>query len=343
MSPHKAMPEKMDRTEADRDSLWKELLDRYLRPFLAFFFPQVERDIDWSRPPEFLDKELQKIVRDSALGRRLADKLVKVWLSSGKEAWLLIHIEVQGRPESAFVERVYQYNYRIFDRYGREVISLALLTERKSPYSRVREVRRWGFEHSFRFPVVSLGSFRGEMARLEKDRNPFALVVLAHLKAQEARRPVDRARWKVRLVRLLFERGYRRRDIMELLRFIDWILVLPRELEEKVSARIERIERQSREKRMPYVTSWERLGIEKGLEQGREQGLERGLEQGLREAIELGLKLRFGKDGLRLLPRVRKLAGIARLRAFHRALLTASTVSALKARLERKSALAEER
>lgn len=79
---------------------------------------------------------------------------------------------------------------------------------------------------------------------------------------------------------------------------------------------------------MPYVTSWERFGIEKGLEQG--------LEQGLREAIELGLELRFGKDGLRLLPRVRKVKGVARLRAFKRALKTARTVDALRAFLEKK-------
>ena len=79
---------------------------------------------------------------------------------------------------------------------------------------------------------------------------------------------------------------------------------------------------------MPYVTSWERFGIEKGLEQG--------LEQGLREAIELGLELRFGKEGLRLLPRIRKLKGIARLRGFKRALRTARTVDALKALLDKK-------
>jgi hypothetical protein len=310
---------------AEQDSLWKELLDRYLRQFLAFFFPEVERDIDWARKPEFLDKELQRIVRDSAVGKRLADKLVKVWLASGEEAWLLIHIEVQGRPERSFALRMYQYNYRIFDRYGREVISLAVLTERRTPYCGSYDVRRWGFEHGFRFPVVNLNSFRREIGGLEKDRNPFALVALAHLKEQEARSPVDRARWKVRLARLLFERGYRREDIMELLRFIDWILVLPRELEQKVSARIERL---SQEKSMPYVTSWERFGIEKGLEQG--------LEQGLREAIELGLELRFGKDGLRLLPRVRKVKGVARLRAFKRALKTARTVDALRAFLEKK-------
>ena len=42
-----------------------------------------------------LDKELQPIVRRAKQGRRYVDKLVKVWLKSGEERWLLVHVEVQ--------------------------------------------------------------------------------------------------------------------------------------------------------------------------------------------------------------------------------------------------------
>ena len=34
---------------------------------------------------------------------------------------------------------------------------------------------------------------------------------------------------------------------------------------------------------MPYVTSWERFGMERGLQQGLQQGLEQGLERGLEQ------------------------------------------------------------
>jgi hypothetical protein len=40
------------------------------------------------------------VVRDAELGRRLADKLVKVWRRDGEEVWVLIHIEVQGQVEA---------------------------------------------------------------------------------------------------------------------------------------------------------------------------------------------------------------------------------------------------
>ncbi len=66
---------------SDYDSPWKEALDVYFQPFLAFFFPQVHADIDWGRGYELLDKELQAIVRKAIVGRRTVDKLIKVWLA----------------------------------------------------------------------------------------------------------------------------------------------------------------------------------------------------------------------------------------------------------------------
>jgi len=43
--------------------------------------------------------------------------------------------------------------------------------------------------------------------------------------------------WKLRLIRRLYERGYARQDVLELLRFIDWVLTLPAGLEARLQAR----------------------------------------------------------------------------------------------------------
>jgi hypothetical protein len=50
---------------SEYDSPWKEALDVYFEQFLAFFFPLVHRDVDWSRGYEILDKELQQVVREA--------------------------------------------------------------------------------------------------------------------------------------------------------------------------------------------------------------------------------------------------------------------------------------
>jgi hypothetical protein len=115
------------RPASDLDSPWKETLEYFLAPFLAFFFPAIHEAIEWGRGYESLDKELQQVVRDARIGRRLADKLFKVWRKDGREAWLLIHIEVQGKQEKAFPERMFVYSYRIYDRYRHPVLSLAVL------------------------------------------------------------------------------------------------------------------------------------------------------------------------------------------------------------------------
>jgi hypothetical protein len=78
---------------------------------------------------------------------------------------------------------------------------------------------------------------------------------------------------------------------------------------------------QSEAKRMPFMTTPERIGIDKGLAQGLEKGR---LEYALR-GIELGLKLKFGAAGLQLLPEIRNLGDLAKLDAVLQAIETAAS------------------
>jgi len=56
------------------------------------------------------------------------------------------------------------------------------------------------------------------VAELEGERNPFAAVVLAHLKTVETRHePAQRRDWKIRLVKSLFDRGLSAEEIRQLL------------------------------------------------------------------------------------------------------------------------------
>ena len=97
-------------------------------------------------------------------------------------------------------ERIYVYHHRIFDRYGHEVISLAILADADPDWRPNRyESARWGFRTLTEFPVVKLLDYAPQYQQLESDPNPFAVVVLAQLKALETRRsPDQRYVWKVR-------------------------------------------------------------------------------------------------------------------------------------------------
>ena len=82
----------------DYDTPWKQLVTDHFADFMAFYFSDAHAAIDWSRPPVFLDQELAALSPEAALGKRLLDKLVRVYLRGGGEQWVLVHIELQGCP-----------------------------------------------------------------------------------------------------------------------------------------------------------------------------------------------------------------------------------------------------
>jgi len=75
---------------SEADSGWKEAIEIYFKQFLSFFFPTIYDEIDLKKGMErglkkgyeFLDKELEKVVRKSESSKRFADKLIKVYLMS---------------------------------------------------------------------------------------------------------------------------------------------------------------------------------------------------------------------------------------------------------------------
>ena len=71
--------------------------------------------------------------------------------------------------------------------------------------------------------------------------------------------------WKMRLARRLYESGYNQDEVLNLFRFLDWVLKLPKNLEAEF---LQELTAYEEERRMPYVTSVERIGIEKGIEKG---------------------------------------------------------------------------
>ncbi len=259
----------------DYDSPWKEMLNEYFQEFMTFFFPNSSQDIDWTKGYELLDKELRQITREAEIGKRMADQLVKVWTKDGEETWVLIHVEVQAQRQSEFPQRMYVYNYRIYDLYQRPVASFGVLADehptwRPSGYY----LKLWGTRTLFRFPVVKILDYADKWEMLEASQNPFAIVVQAHLKTLETQKnDTSRSRWKITLTKELYRRGFSKADIVKLYRFIDWLMRLPEDLEQQCFQELLEFEEAQR---MPYITTAERIGIKKGVEKGIRRGLNKG-------------------------------------------------------------------
>jgi predicted transposase YdaD len=286
---------------SQQDSLWKELIDQYLEKFLAFFFAVVHQDIDWSKGYEILDNELAEITQDSEIGKRQVDKLIKAYQLNGQQKLLLIHIEVQGYKDLKFAERMHIYNFLIYHKYQLEVESLAILSDKDKNF-RPSSFTRGNYSRViFSFPIVKLLDYTGRKAELEQAMNPFALVVLAHLEAQKLKdksKPSELKDAKLRLIRLLFNKGYTREDIIKLFRFINWLMILPANLQAEFRAEVRKYSGEVYMSILDTPSDFELMlkeealqeGIQKGLQEGIQKGLQEGIQKGLQEGIQKGLQ-----------------------------------------------------
>ena len=276
----------IDESESDDyDSPWKEAVEHYLPEFIAFYFPKAYEQINWVEEPVFLDQELRAVVQDAELGKRFVDKLVRVTLHNGDEKWIYIHIEVQGTQQTEFAERMFVYNYRIFDRYHRPVASLAVLADQHKNW----KPTSYGFEllgckHILEFPVAKLTDYHDQLETLKASENTFAIITATHILTQKTRRD-DNARYEAKhlLVKILYQRKWDKQRIIDLFRVIDWMMRLPKALEQQLHHDIETFEENTK---MQYVTSIERMANAKGLEQGVLKGEQKTLHRQLHRRFQ---------------------------------------------------------
>jgi len=275
------------------DTPWKQAVEHYFPEFMAFYFPRAHLQIDWTRGYTFLDQELSAITKDGELGKRFVDKLVRVNRLSGEEDWLYIHLEVQGTAQAEFAERMFVYNYRIYDHYRRPVASMAVLADDNTHW----KPQTFGYDifdcqMGIRYPIAKLQDYAGSELLLADDTNPFALVTLAHLQTQATRKdPQARfdAKWK--LVQLLYRRGWDKQHILDLLFVLDWMMTLPEHLSKELWQNIHELEQ---EKKMAYVSSFERFATEAGMQAGMQAGRQEGRRAGEVIALQRLLSKRFG-------------------------------------------------
>ena len=193
---------------------------------------------------------------------------------------------------------MFRYNVRCFDLYDRRVLSAAILCDDNKDW-RPNGFAYGGFgsRTSIRFPIAKLLDYEGREEELARKSNPAAHVVLAFLEARNTRdRPANRLRTKVLLVKGLYDRGWSADDVRQMFRLIDWFMDLPRELQETFRQDLYAFEK---ERKMPYVTSVERLAKEEGA------------RETLLAMINYGLKERFGSAGNPLETRVQSISDLA--------------------------------
>ena len=95
--------------------------------------------------------------------------------------------------------------------------------------------------------------------------------------------------FKLNLSKSLYRRGWAKQEIIDLYRFIDWIMALPDDLEKAYHRELTKYEEETK---MPYVTTAERIGREEGRKETARNLLQLGVltEDQIAQVTELSIE-----------------------------------------------------
>mgnify|MGYP001024006228 CR=1 FL=1 len=215
------------------DELWKELISGSFHDMLRSVLPEMARVADTSKPVRFLETELRRLARFTRRyssshpdSRKFVDILAEVPLVSGENAWILLHVEIQGRGgKENFPLRMHRYRCLLEGRYNRPVAGLAILVQ-PIPADQAEGIYCWegyGSRVLYEYPVFKI--YEGDEEALQKSDNPFDLAHYAGMQAWKQRGSDTR---KLDYMKLLLaeldRRGWSHEGKMALLWFIEGVM-----------------------------------------------------------------------------------------------------------------------
>lgn len=273
-------------TKVSKDALWKGIIEDLFDDFLWYFFPNwAAREVDFSKKPVFLDKELEDLFPEQENNQaRRADKLAKVFTKSGEEKWVLIHIEVQGYKDDDFAKRMFTYFYRILDRNKKEIMALAIFTENNKGYQPNEYIYQYeNTKNVYQYDTFKLLDKTEDELNLKN--NPFSIVMLTAKKALLKKNLKDTQQliWKKELVLALKAANYGTEKIRKILNFIYFYV----KFDERDNFNIF-------DKEVEIILEQRKnMGIEEAIlqdvkEQGIQQGITLNTIKGIQKAISRG-------------------------------------------------------
>ena len=221
---------------------------------------------------------------------RYVDKLVKVFTRQPeKEAWILVLIEVQGYNDNDFAERMFQYYYRILDKYGKSITAFAIFTDSGKafhPKHYEKDFLGTGIYYGFNtYKIIDQND-----AELEASNNPFALAVLSAKLAISGNKLEDQQWFDLayNLAKRLLAKKIPKEKIRKVMNFLRYYLHFDnQEMITKFEQEIAILTK----RKIP-------MGIEEFLlDRAGKKGIEKGIEEG-RQEEKKETAVRMKKNGL---------------------------------------------
>ena len=107
---------------------------------------------------------------------------------------------------------------------------------------------------------------------------------MAHLKTKATTSKLtEREQWKWTLTRLLYERGYQKKEIADLYKVIDLMMALPKELQLNFEQKLTNYQE---ERKMPLLTNIEKRALQRGQVIGEQKGAKETCQQNIIDLLE---------------------------------------------------------
>ncbi len=275
----------------DHDRLFKELITTFFAEFMALFFPEAHRCLDYA----CLEFMPQEVFTDVTAGEKnIVDILVKTRLQ-GEEGHILIHVEPQAYREQEFNRRMFKYFARLHEKHGEKVLPIAVFAHdsKRAEPDTYQVTFPFFFVLQFKFLQVHLK--RLSWKDYLRHPNPVAAALLSKMDYSQE----EKVRVKVEFLKMLVRLKLDPARMQLLAGFFDSYLVLTREEEAQVQAQLAReLPLEEVAQMTEILTSWHKRGMEEGrMEETRVAILEyvesrfgvhpEGLEMALETASDL--------------------------------------------------------
>jgi predicted transposase YdaD len=275
------------------DILLKSAFEEAFSDLLRFFFDDADAIFQMEKGFEFMDKELRELFPELEKkgGSRYVDMLARTYLKDGSEEWILIHLEIEGGDAKNFGQRMFQYYYRILDRFEVEVAALAVFTgdgrqKVTSAYKKDFLGTRLTYEYK---SYHILDHTEEELLAME---NPFALIVLAAQKSLLLGKIPEEELGEQRLTiarALIASKKYDSEQIRRFIYFLKtYIYVGNPEINSKFDTTIALLTKDR--PAMGIIETIKMITREEGREEGLEEGIEKGIEKGVEQQKRIFVK-----------------------------------------------------
>jgi len=294
------------------DQLFKKLLQEHLQAFLELFLPDVARRLDFETV-RFLDKELFTDFPEGNL--READVVAELKTHEGHPELLLIHVEVQSRPEKDFAGRMFDYYALLRLRYRAPVLPIVVyLRGGKGLTEDQYRVVLFGREQlRFRYMSVGLAQLAAEEYL---ERSPLAAALAALMSRA---RVLDQVALRAAMLWQIAKSTLGEAQKFLLFNVVETYF----ELDEDETKRFRQF---LTTKGYREVEEMEVTWADKMMEKGREEGL----KAGKRETLLRLLTAKFGPVSEEIKSRIQAIESVAELDTYLERVLTAESIGEME-------------